>query len=76
MAMSEAKKRSNKKWYDANRKIKYDTILLVLPKGRKQTVKDHAAARGVSVNGLVNSLLWADMGLTEKEWKDPPQDDE
>ena len=30
----------------------YDRINLVLPKGRKDEIKDHAAARGQSVNGF------------------------
>lgn len=31
----------------------YDRINLVLPKGRKDEIKDHAAARGQSVNGFI-----------------------
>ncbi len=40
------------------------------PKGRKQAVEAHAASKGESVNGLVNGLLRADMGLSEAEWKE------
>lgn len=69
MPMSEAKKRANKKWNDENLKIKYDRIQVVIPKGRKQAVEAHASSKGESVNGLVNALLRADMGLTEAEWK-------
>lgn len=47
----------------------YDRVSLMLPKGRKQAVEAHAQAKGESVNGLVNGLLRADMGLTEEEWK-------
>ena len=34
----------------------------------------HASSNWQSVNGLVNALLRADMGLTEDEWKQPPED--
>lgn len=49
----------------------YDRLAITIPKGRKQAVEAHAKARGESVNGLVNALLRADMGLSEDEWKQP-----
>ena len=48
---------------------KYDRIQLVVPKGRKADIEAYAKAKGESVNGLMNMLLRADMGLTEEEWK-------
>ena len=66
MAISEAQKRAVAKYNAAN----YDRIEIKVPKGRKAAVDAHAKAKGVSVNGLVNTLLRADMGLTEEEWKD------
>lgn len=69
MAMTEAKRRANKKWNDANMTIKYDRISVLVPKGRKQAVEVHARERGESINGLVNGLLRADMGLSEDEWR-------
>ena len=48
---------------------KYDNLRIVIPKGRKQAVEAHAKRKGESVNGLVNELLRADMGLSEDEWK-------
>ena len=69
MAMTEAKRRANKKWNDANMTAKYDRISVLVPKGRKQTVEVFARDRGESVNGLVNALLRAEMGLSEDEWK-------
>ena len=68
-AMSEAKKRANKKWNDANLKERYDRIQLVIPKGRKQTIEAFAKSKGESVNGLINWLLWREIGLSENEWK-------
>ena len=50
-------------------RVNYDRISIVIPKGRKQAIEAHAQRKGESVNGLVNSLLRADMGLSEEEWK-------
>ena len=52
---------------------KYDSLRIVVPKGRKADVEAHAKAKVESVNGLVNSLLRADMGLTQEEWKNAQQ---
>lgn len=47
----------------------YDRLAITIPKGRKSTVEACAAARGQSVNGMVNALLMDAAGLTEAEWK-------
>jgi len=47
----------------------YDRINLTVPKGRKSAIEARAAECGESVNGLINRLLMADLGLTEDEWK-------
>lgn len=47
----------------------YDRIEVKVPKGRKAAIEAHAKSKGISTNALVNSLLMADMGLTEAEWK-------
>ena len=65
MAYSEAQKRATMKYNAAA----YDRIELRVPKGRKADVEAHAKAKGESINGLVNALLRADMGLTDDEWK-------
>lgn len=52
----------------------YERLAITIPKGRKAAVEAHAKQKGESVNGLVNSLLRADMALTEAEWKQPPED--
>ena len=52
----------------------YDRLAVTIPKGRKQAVEAHAREKGESVNGLVNALLRADMGLSEDEWKNASQD--
>ena len=35
----------------------YDRILLTRPKGKKDRIKDHAAAIGESVNSLINRAI-------------------
>lgn len=52
--------------------IKYDRLTLMIPKGRKKDVEAFAQSKGLSVNGLINSLLREDMKLSEEEWKEPP----
>lgn len=52
--------------YNANN---YDSLRIVVPKGRKADVEAHAKNKGESVNGLVNALLRADMGVSEGDWK-------
>ena len=47
----------------------YDQLRIVVPKGRKTAIEAHAKGKGESVNGLVNTLLRGDMGLTEADWK-------
>lgn len=47
----------------------YDDVRIRLPKGRKRTVEAHAQGKGQSVNGLVNALLRAEMGISDAEWK-------
>lgn len=47
----------------------YDEIKIRVPKGRKASVEAHARGKGESVNGLMNNLLRADMGLSDDEWK-------
>ena len=35
----------------------YDRINLTVPKGQKDTIQAHAAARGESVNGFINRVI-------------------
>lgn len=51
----------------------YDQLPIRIPKGRKQAVEAFARARGESVNGYVNGLIRADLGLSEDEWKEAQQ---
>ena len=65
MAYTKATMRAVDKYVKNN----YDSFLVRVPKGRKQAVETHAKQRGESVNGLVNALLRADMGLSDDEWR-------
>ena len=47
----------------------YDSLRIVVPKGQKQAIEAHAADKGLTVNGLVNDLLRADMNLSPDEWR-------
>jgi hypothetical protein len=47
----------------------YDDLRIIVPKGKKEVIAAHAKSKGESVNGLVNALLRADMGLSEADWK-------
>lgn len=50
----------------------YARLNITIPIAQKQAVEAHAASKGESVNGLVNALLRADMGLSEAQWKEKP----
>lgn len=65
MAYTKATMRAVDKYVKAN----YDRIEIKVPKGRKQAVEARAKQRGESVNGLVNALLRAEMGLSDDEWR-------
>lgn len=64
MALSEARKRANKKWNDENQKKLYDRVQLVFKKGSKDIIKDHAEMQGKSLNGFIKEAI------TEKYTKD------
>lgn len=55
-------------------KNNYEEVKIRIPKGRKADVEAHAKGKGESINGLVNGLLRADMGLSEDEWKQKPEE--
>lgn len=71
MATSKAQQKAVHKYVREN----YDRIGITIPKGRKTAVEAHAKSKGESVNGLVNSLLREDMGLSEAEWKAEPEEE-
>lgn len=58
-----------------NRKA-YDRIEISVPKGRKATIEEYAAAHGESVTALISRLLRAEMGIKDEDWKLPRQEGE
>lgn len=46
-------------------KANYERLEVVVPKGQKATIKAHAQSKGESVNGLIQRVVLADMGLSE-----------
>lgn len=60
MAITDAKKKANKKWNDANLKQKYDRIQIVVPSGERELIRARAEAKGMSLNAYVNALIKAD----------------
>ena len=61
-------------WSRAYNEKAYARLSITIPKAQEQAVKAHAQSKGKSVNGLVNALLRADMGLTGTEWQRKEQD--
>ena len=53
MPVSKAQQKAVNKYVREN----YDKLLLTMPKGRKDTIKVHAAAQGESVNGFINRAI-------------------
>ncbi len=53
MAVSKAQQKAVNKYMAAN----YDRINLTVPKGEKETIQAHAAARGESTNGFIQRAI-------------------
>ena len=64
-SQGKASTRAKNKYNAAN----YDSLRIVVPKGRKTDVEAFAKEQGESVNGLVNSLLRNAMGWNDEDWK-------
>lgn len=50
---TEKKKESNRRWDEKN----LDRISIAVPKGNREKIKAHAAARGESVNAFINRAI-------------------
>ena len=46
----------------------YDSLRVIVPKGRKADISAHVEETGRTINGLVNDLLRSELGMTETEW--------
>ncbi len=67
--MDEMKGKSSTRAKNKYNSANYDSLRIVVPKGRKATVEALAEQRGESVNGMVNQMLREASGLSEEEWK-------
>ena len=72
MATTKAQQRAVNKYIKKN----YDSLRIVVPKGRKAEIEAYARAAGESINGLVNALLRERLGQSEDEWKRGESDGE
>ena len=45
----------------------YDRIALLVKKGDRELIKAHAESQGKSLNGYINDLIKADMGLAKDD---------
>lgn len=50
MALSDAKRKANKKWNDANLTARYDRINILVPKGQKAIIEEAAKRAGESIS--------------------------
>ncbi len=50
MALSDAKRKANKKWNDANLTTRYDRINILVPKGQKAVIEEAAKQAGESIS--------------------------
>lgn len=65
MAISEARKKANKKWNDKNMKERYDRVQLIVPKGQREVIKAFAKSQGKSLNNWVYELICKEMSANE-----------
>ena len=47
----------------------YDSLRIVVPRGRKQDIEAHAQRVEKSVNGLVSDLLRGELNMSPEQWK-------
>ena len=62
MPTSEAQRRASAKY----RAKTYDEIKLLVPKGSREVIRSHAAARSESINGFVNRAIQETMAKDNK----------
>lgn len=63
MAVSEAKKRANKKWNDAN----YKRINLAIPIDEYQIIDNHCNNNNISKNSFILGLIRNKLNIKPKE---------
>ena len=53
MSVSKAQQKAVNKYMAKN----YDRVNVTMPKGKRENIRAHAAARGESVNGFINRCI-------------------
>lgn len=51
------------KYKNAFQKENYDRLIINVPKGQKERIREHAERKGKSINGYVVDLIKKDMGI-------------
>ena len=62
----------SKPTYEVTQRYKkkaYDSICILIPKGRRSDLTNYANENGKTINGLVNNLLQTELGMSTDEWK-------
>ena len=67
--MSEVQGKKSTRYKNRYNAENYDSLRIVVSKGRKAEIEAYARAAGESINGLVNALLRERLGQSEDEWK-------
>ena len=67
--MSESHGKKSTQYKNKYNASNYDSLRIVVPKGRKADVESFSKEQGESVNGLINRLLREAMAVTEDDWK-------
>lgn len=65
-------KKNSKARIEANNRYNakaYDRINIAVPRGVKAIAEEYAKSRNESINGLMNRLLMAELGITPESWK-------
>lgn len=65
MAITKAQQKAVQKYVKGN----YDRLSIFVPKGRRASIQARARSGGETINEYVTTLIRADLGLTEDEWK-------
>ena len=55
---------------ECNKRL-YDRILVYVPKGNIDAIKQHAKEMDMSMSTLINSLLRKELGINATQWKHP-----
>lgn len=59
--------KSNQRAVNKYVKNNYDRLGIIVPKGKKETIKSHAESRGESVNGFINRAIDNQMEVDNKD---------